>query len=166
MIGQRLAELTGAQLLLVEGGGHGLPAREPVLVNREIRAFVERVSPVLPGTVLPGTVLPGTVLPGTVRLAPAEAEAPRTWTRSLRRPKRALYLSSPIGLGHARRDLAIADELRRQRPDLQIDWLTQDPVTRIPRPATSPVRVRTSRTSAPTTTCLCSRRCGAWTRSW
>ena len=131
MIGQRLAELTGAQLLLVEGGGHGLPAREPVLVNREIRAFVERVSPVPPGTVLNGTVLNGTVRPERGRLAPAEAEAPRTWTRSLRRPKRALYLSSPIGLGHARRDLAIADELRRQRPDLQIDWLTQDPVTRM-----------------------------------
>ena len=33
---------------------------------------------------------------------------PTTWTRALARPKRALYLSSAIGLGHARRDLAIA----------------------------------------------------------
>ena len=40
-----------------------------------------------------------------------------------------LYLSSPIGLGHARRDLAIARELRAQRGDVQIDWLTQHPVT-------------------------------------
>ena len=42
-----------------------------------------------------------------------------------------LYLSSPIGLGHARRDLAIAHELRKLRPDLQVDWLAQDPVTRL-----------------------------------
>ena len=44
-----------------------------------------------------------------------------------RRP-RALYLSSPIGLGHVRRDLAIADAMREQRPDLEIQWLTQSPV--------------------------------------
>ncbi len=48
-----------------------------------------------------------------------------------RRPKRALYISSPIGLGHARRDVAIADELRRLQPDLEIDWLAQSPVTRV-----------------------------------
>jgi predicted glycosyltransferase len=44
---------------------------------------------------------------------------------------RALYVSSPIGLGHAQRDVAIARELRRLHPDLQIDWLAQDPVTRV-----------------------------------
>ena len=33
--------------------------------------------------------------------APSPAPATRTWTRALRRPRRALYLSSPIGLGHA-----------------------------------------------------------------
>jgi predicted glycosyltransferase len=55
----------------------------------------------------------------------------RTWVRAQQRPKRALYLSSPIGLGHARRDLAIARELRLHHPDLQIDWLTQHPVTRV-----------------------------------
>jgi pimeloyl-ACP methyl ester carboxylesterase/predicted glycosyltransferase len=103
-ISARLAELTGAELLLVEGAGHGLPARDPVLVNREIRAFVERVVP-----------------------RPRQ----RGWARVPRRPKRALYLSSPIGLGHARRDVAIADELRRVHPDLQVDWLAQDPVTRL-----------------------------------
>jgi predicted glycosyltransferase len=52
-----------------------------------------------------------------------------TWTRALARRRRALYLSSPIGLGHAMRDAAIADELRRLRPDLEIDWLAQHPVT-------------------------------------
>ena len=45
------------------------------------------------------------------------------------RRKRALYISSPIGLGHAQRDVAIADELRRLQPDLEIDWLAQHPVT-------------------------------------
>ncbi|UUZ61305.1 hypothetical protein LP418_12360 [Nocardioides sp. B-3] len=37
----------------------------------------------------------------------------------------------PIGLGHARRDLAIARELRARHPDLRVDWLAQDPVTRV-----------------------------------
>ena len=45
------------------------------------------------------------------------------------RRKRALYISSPIGLGHAQRDVAIADELRKLHPDLEIDWLAQHPVT-------------------------------------
>jgi hypothetical protein len=57
--------------------------------------------------------------------------ATHTWVRAQRRPRRALYLSSPIGLGHARRDVAIAQELRRLCPDLQIDWLAQHPVTRV-----------------------------------
>jgi predicted glycosyltransferase len=45
--------------------------------------------------------------------------------------KKAIYISSPIGLGHAQRDVAIAKELRALVPDLQIDWLAQDPVTRV-----------------------------------
>ena len=55
----------------------------------------------------------------------------RSYTRSLARRRRALYLSSPIGLGHAQRDVAIADELRALRPDLEIDWLAQHPVTAV-----------------------------------
>jgi predicted glycosyltransferase len=54
-----------------------------------------------------------------------------TWTRGASRRKKILYVSSPIGLGHVRRDLAIVDELRRLQPDLQIDWLAQDPVTSV-----------------------------------
>jgi predicted glycosyltransferase len=45
--------------------------------------------------------------------------------------KRALFVSSPIGLGHALRDVSIAKELRKLVPDLQIDWLAQDPVTKV-----------------------------------
>jgi len=46
------------------------------------------------------------------------------------RPRRALFVSSPIGLGHVQRDLAIARELRKLQPDLQIDWFTVDPAAR------------------------------------
>jgi predicted glycosyltransferase len=42
-----------------------------------------------------------------------------------------LYISSPIGLGHAQRDVTIADELRKLHPDLEIDWLAQHPVTAV-----------------------------------
>jgi pimeloyl-ACP methyl ester carboxylesterase/predicted glycosyltransferase len=45
------------------------------------------------------------------------------------RGPRVLYLSSPIGLGHVRRDLAVVDALRRRVPDLRVDWLSQSPVT-------------------------------------
>ncbi len=102
--GAALAEATGGRLVTVEGCGHGPNLREPVLVNHLIEDFVRGVHPVA---------------------------SPITRRRSSRRPKRALYLSSPIGLGHARRDVAIAAELRRHHPDLAIDWLAQDPVTRV-----------------------------------
>ena len=55
----------------------------------------------------------------------------RNWTRALHRRRRALFVSSPIGLGHARRDLAIADELRALHPDLEVEWLAQHPVTEL-----------------------------------
>jgi pimeloyl-ACP methyl ester carboxylesterase/predicted glycosyltransferase len=57
--------------------------------------------------------------------------APARWVRGRSRRKRALFVSSPIGLGHAQRDAAIADELRRFQPDLEIDWLAQHPVTAV-----------------------------------
>jgi pimeloyl-ACP methyl ester carboxylesterase/predicted glycosyltransferase len=103
--GEAIAAWTGAELVTIAGGGHAPPMREPVLTNRLVRRFAE-------------TTLP----------AP---RPPRTWTRARGRDRRALFVSSPIGLGHVRRDLAIADELRVLHPDLQIDWLTQHPVTRV-----------------------------------
>ena len=45
--------------------------------------------------------------------------------------RRVLFVCSPIGLGHARRDVAIARELRRLVPGLEVDWLAQNPVTRV-----------------------------------
>jgi pimeloyl-ACP methyl ester carboxylesterase/predicted glycosyltransferase len=56
---------------------------------------------------------------------------PTSWTRGKSRRKRALYISSPIGLGHAQRDVAVAKELRKLVPDLEIDWLAQHPVTKV-----------------------------------
>ena len=55
----------------------------------------------------------------------------RSWTPPAAARRRALFVSSAIGLGHALRDVAIADELRALHPDLEIDWLAQDPVTRL-----------------------------------
>jgi pimeloyl-ACP methyl ester carboxylesterase len=104
--GARLAELSGGELVTLAGSGHGPHVREPVRFNLLLREFI-------------------------ASLAAPRSPRPRTWTRALRRPPRALYISSPIGLGHARRDLAIAKELRALRPDVEIDWLAQDPVTRV-----------------------------------
>ena len=56
---------------------------------------------------------------------------PASWVRGKSRRKRALFISSPIGLGHAQRDVAIAEELRKLHPDLEIDWLAQHPVTAV-----------------------------------
>jgi pimeloyl-ACP methyl ester carboxylesterase len=103
-VGAALADELSGRLVLLEGAGHAPHARDPVKVNTLVASFA-----------------------GVGEVAPAA----RTWTRALRRPKRALYLSSPIGLGHARRDLAIAQELRALVPSLEIDWLAQDPVTRV-----------------------------------
>lgn len=101
--GRALAEALNTRLETVPGSGHGLQVRKPVQVNLAIREFLD---------------------PGFER-----AVKPRR--RASRGPKRALFISSPIGLGHAQRDVAIARELRRIEPDLQIDWLAQDPVTRV-----------------------------------
>ncbi len=102
-----LAEALGdrAQLMVLEGAGHGPQGRDPVKVNVLLREFINRVHPPKP--------------------------AGRRWARGRNRRRKALYISSPIGLGHARRDVAIASELRRIRPDIEIDWLAQDPVTRV-----------------------------------
>lgn len=42
--------------------------------------------------------------------------------------RKVLWLCSAIGLGHMRRDLAIATEMREMMPDLAIHWLSVDPV--------------------------------------
>ena len=98
--GQAVAELVpGARLLTIGGGGHLLQARDPVAFCRAVRDFVG-VTP-----------------------------APSTWVRSMARKRRALFISSAIGLGHVQRDLAIAREMRALQPDLEIDWFTVHPAS-------------------------------------
>jgi len=99
--GAALARATNGSLVTLKGAGHMPQARDPVLVNQLLAGFATR------------------------------AEGRASWTRAPARSKRALYISSPIGLGHVRRDLAIADELRRLEPALEIDWLAQHPVTAV-----------------------------------
>jgi pimeloyl-ACP methyl ester carboxylesterase/predicted glycosyltransferase len=103
----RLAELSGGQLVTMEGSGHAPHVRDPVRFNLVLREFIASLGP------------------------PAGQRPSRSWGHALRRRPRALYVSSPIGLGHARRDVAIAKQLRALRPELEIDWLAQDPVTRV-----------------------------------
>ena len=107
---RKVAEVTGAELVEIEGGGHAPQARYPARVNALIVDFLERrlgiAAPLRPATTASTSTTP-------------------------RRERKALYLSSPIGLGHGRRDIAIARELRELHPGLQIDWLAQDPVTRL-----------------------------------
>jgi pimeloyl-ACP methyl ester carboxylesterase len=99
--GLALAEHTGGDVVVLDGSGHGPHVRDPVKVNLLLRDFA----------------------------CPPRPAA--SWPRGRVRRKRVLYISSPIGLGHAQRDAAIADELRKLHPDLEIDWLAQHPVTAV-----------------------------------
>ena len=110
--GAALAQATGGQLVTFVGAGHLPNLRDPVKVNLLLRDFLCSTDIARSGV----------------------AQGRRRWVRSPSRRRRALYISSPIGLGHARRDLAIADELRRLRPELEIDWLAQHPVTAMLEP--------------------------------
>ncbi len=103
--GAALARWTGGQMVTIRGGGHAPTMRDPVQANLLIRGFAESLGPSAPTS--------------------------RTWSRARDRRQRVLYVSSPIGLGHARRDLAIADELRLLRPGLEVHWLAQHPVTKL-----------------------------------
>ena len=98
--GEQIARLvTGARLLTVGGGGHLMCARDPVAFARTVRDFVG---------------------PGPAR---------STWVRGMARKRRALFISSAIGLGHVQRDLAIAREMRALHGDLEIDWFTVHPAS-------------------------------------
>jgi pimeloyl-ACP methyl ester carboxylesterase len=99
-----VAEVTGAELVTIPGGGHNPLGRFPAKCNALIVDFLDR----------------------KLGIAAPKNRAVRTG-----KAKKALYLSSPIGLGHGRRDLAITRELRKLHPDLHVDWLAQDPVTRL-----------------------------------
>jgi pimeloyl-ACP methyl ester carboxylesterase/predicted glycosyltransferase len=101
---QLVADLTGAELTTIPGGGHNPLGRYPAKCNALITEFLDR----------------------RLGLSTRPKAVP-----ARQAPKRVLYLSSPIGLGHARRDIAVTRELRKIIPALQVDWLAQDPVTRL-----------------------------------
>jgi pimeloyl-ACP methyl ester carboxylesterase/UDP:flavonoid glycosyltransferase YjiC (YdhE family) len=102
----RFAELTGGRLVVIDGAGHLPHGRHPVYVNRLFGEFVDSIVP---------------------------PPAPRrtAWSHRTARPRRVLWISSPIGLGHTMRDLAIAGRLRASVPDLEIHWWSQPPVTKV-----------------------------------
>jgi pimeloyl-ACP methyl ester carboxylesterase/UDP:flavonoid glycosyltransferase YjiC (YdhE family) len=102
---RRIAELTSGQLLVIEGGGHAPHVRYPVVVNHAIRDFVDCLVP--------------------------RPRSPSTWQAMHGRRRRALWISSPIGLGHVQRDLTIARAVRTRLPDLEIHWWAQPPVTEV-----------------------------------
>ena len=102
--GERLAELTGGELVLLEHAGHGPSARDPVKVNHLIAQFVDRFAP---------------------------PRARPTWVRAAsRRPQGAVPLVAhrPRARPAGRRDRGGA---AGAPPELQIDWLAQNPVTRV-----------------------------------
>ena len=106
-IGARLAEWTGGEPRHRAGRrARAMPLRDPV----RFTLLVARVRRALAGPA-----------------ARHAAAGPRPAAGAAGR------CSSPraIGLGHALRDVAIADELRALHPDLEIDWLAQHPVTRV-----------------------------------
>jgi pimeloyl-ACP methyl ester carboxylesterase/predicted glycosyltransferase len=102
-----VAEIIGAELVLLAGAGHVPAGRFPAKINTLIRDFLDRT------------------------LTPSLAKSKSKRSEKRGDETRVLYLSSPIGLGHGRRDLAITGELRTLRPDIKVDWLAQDPVTRL-----------------------------------
>lgn len=104
---EKVAELSDAELVIFEQAGHAPHARFPGKFNTLMRDFLARHL---------GTWQPDITSTNT--------------NRRIKASKKVLYLSSPIGLGHARRDLSITRELWSLYPDLQVDWLAQDPVTR------------------------------------
>ncbi|HEX7098320.1 MAG TPA: alpha/beta fold hydrolase [Acidimicrobiia bacterium] len=106
--GVETASRSGGTLVTMEGSGHIPNARDPVFVDLALQRFIDGLVPASESTDVPPAAL---------------------WTRGLDRRHKVLILSSPIGLGHVRRDLAIADELRRLGPGVEIEWLAQHPVT-------------------------------------
>jgi pimeloyl-ACP methyl ester carboxylesterase/predicted glycosyltransferase len=104
--GRRTASaIADGRFLEIVGGGHLPHARDPVAVNRRIEEFLDALY--------------------------VRSLRDRSWSRGTDRRRKVLYVSSPIGLGHVRRDIAIADELTAISPGVEIDWLAQHPVTAV-----------------------------------
>jgi UDP:flavonoid glycosyltransferase YjiC (YdhE family) len=115
-----VAAIPGARLVTFDRGGHGLFGRDAVKINRLIRDFAL------------GRDIAEATIPSTTERAVPTAEARGRPGRSPRpSQRRVLWLSSPIGLGHIQRDLAIARRLRSLNPDVTVDFLAGDPADRV-----------------------------------
>src|SRR5580765_7290950 len=107
-----VAAIPGARLVTFEGAGHSLHSRHAVKVNHLIRDFVL------------DRPVEARAVPATTERTTPPARARRTAER------RVLWLSSPIGLGHIQRDLAIARRLQEMQPDATVDFLAAAPSDR------------------------------------
>ena len=115
-----VAAIPGARLVTFDQGGHGLFGRDAVKINRLIRDFAL------------GRDIAESIIPSTTERTVPPAQARATRRRPLRpSQRRVLWLSSPIGLGHIQRDLAIARRLRSLNPDVIVDFLAGDPADRV-----------------------------------
>ena len=100
-----VAAVTGAELVALPGAGHCPQARFPAKVNTLIDDFLDRRL----GIPAPGGPLPRRHRSRQAGALPVVPDRPRP------RPPRP----------------RVARELRKLHPDLQVDWLAQDPVTRL-----------------------------------
>lgn len=102
-----LADATGGELVVLPGGDHCPHGRHVQRTADAISALADRA------------------LGRPTAASPSASPA-----RDPGRP-RVLVVCSPIGLGHARRDLAVVEALRRLRPEVEVEWLAQHPVTAV-----------------------------------
>jgi pimeloyl-ACP methyl ester carboxylesterase/UDP:flavonoid glycosyltransferase YjiC (YdhE family) len=108
-----VAAVPGARLVTFEGAGHFLHGRHAIKVNRLIRDFV--LDRPVGARTIPSTIERRTPPPRTGRTS----------------QRRILWLSSPIGLGHIQRDIAIARKMREIHPDVTVDFLAANPADRV-----------------------------------
>ncbi len=95
----RLAEISDGSLVTLAGAGHCSGNRDPVRFNLLVREFTEEI----------------------LGWRPRRS----VWTRARSRPRRVVMI--PGTRAALDRDRRIADELRRQRPGLEVEWLVGAP---------------------------------------
>jgi pimeloyl-ACP methyl ester carboxylesterase/UDP:flavonoid glycosyltransferase YjiC (YdhE family) len=115
-----VAAIPGARLVTFDRGGHGLFGRDAVKVNRLVRDFAL-------GREIEDATIPAT----TERAVPTPEPRPVARRAPRSSQRRVLWLSSPIGLGHIQRDLAMARRLRELNPDVTVDFLAAEPADRV-----------------------------------
>ena len=152
--GVRFADRSGGSLVVLDGAGHGPPMRDPVVVNRELDRFVERVAGATrhPGGRRRGAGrgrCAGSARCSCSRRRSAWATPGATWRSS----RRCAPSTPTCGCGGWR---------RTRSPGC---W--SRPARRCTRRRGGWRRSRrTSRPSAASTTSTRSRRSGGWTTSW